>query len=225
MDPGHIMQVGMGFWPSKTLLSAVELGVFTELGCANCQRRELGERLGLHPRGIVATSSTRLVALGFLERDGDGADAALLATRRTARLFLDRNQPALRRRHPGDGQRAPLSLLGRSHRGAADRRSRRTRSSTTGRPMFDELYGDPARLEQFMHAMAGISRRQLPGAGREVRLLAATRRCATSAARPGSCRDRRRAAPPAPALHELRPAGGRADRGARTSRRPGSPIG
>jgi hypothetical protein len=27
----------------------------------------------------------------------------------------------------------------------------------TGRPMFDELYAEPARLEQFMHAMAGIS--------------------------------------------------------------------
>jgi cyclopropane fatty-acyl-phospholipid synthase-like methyltransferase len=26
-----------------------------------------------------------------------------------------------------------------------------------GAPMFDELYGDPSRLEQFMHAMAGIS--------------------------------------------------------------------
>ena len=27
--PDHIMQVGMGFWASKTLLSAVELDLFT----------------------------------------------------------------------------------------------------------------------------------------------------------------------------------------------------
>jgi hypothetical protein len=27
----------------------------------------------------------------------------------------------------------------------------------TGKPMFEELYADPARLEQFMSAMAGIS--------------------------------------------------------------------
>jgi hypothetical protein len=27
----------------------------------------------------------------------------------------------------------------------------------TGKPMFEELYGDPARLEQFMEAMTGIS--------------------------------------------------------------------
>ena len=31
LDPSHIMQVGMGFFASKTLLSAIELGLFTEL--------------------------------------------------------------------------------------------------------------------------------------------------------------------------------------------------
>jgi hypothetical protein len=29
--PEQIMQVGLGFWPSKVLLSAIEMGVFTEL--------------------------------------------------------------------------------------------------------------------------------------------------------------------------------------------------
>jgi hypothetical protein len=29
--PEHILQIGMGFWASKTLLSAVEMGLFTEL--------------------------------------------------------------------------------------------------------------------------------------------------------------------------------------------------
>ena len=29
VDPSQIMQVGMGFWASKTLLSAVELELFT----------------------------------------------------------------------------------------------------------------------------------------------------------------------------------------------------
>src|SRR5436190_21867082 len=32
VDPSHIMEVGMGFWASKTLLSAVELELFTKLG-------------------------------------------------------------------------------------------------------------------------------------------------------------------------------------------------
>ena len=30
-SPEHILQTGMGFWASKTLLSAVEMEVFTEL--------------------------------------------------------------------------------------------------------------------------------------------------------------------------------------------------
>ena len=29
--PQHILQIGLGFWPSKVLLSAVEMGLFTEL--------------------------------------------------------------------------------------------------------------------------------------------------------------------------------------------------
>jgi hypothetical protein len=28
-NPEHILQVGLGFWASKTLLSAVEMGLFT----------------------------------------------------------------------------------------------------------------------------------------------------------------------------------------------------
>ncbi len=31
LTPDKILQVGLGFWGSKTLLSAIELGVFTEL--------------------------------------------------------------------------------------------------------------------------------------------------------------------------------------------------
>jgi hypothetical protein len=33
LKPDHIVQVGLGFWASKVLLSAVEMGVFTELAC------------------------------------------------------------------------------------------------------------------------------------------------------------------------------------------------
>ena len=32
LSPARIMEVGMGFWPAKVLLSAVELGLFTTLG-------------------------------------------------------------------------------------------------------------------------------------------------------------------------------------------------
>src|SRR4051795_7472498 len=71
-DPSAIMQVGMGFWPSKTLLSAVELGVFTKLGANTMTGAELGDRLGLPVRG-TSDFLDGLVALQLLEREGDGA--------------------------------------------------------------------------------------------------------------------------------------------------------
>ena len=64
MDPRRIMQVGMGFWASKTLLSAVELGVFTELAARPATADELGERLGLHERA-GRDFLDALVALGL----------------------------------------------------------------------------------------------------------------------------------------------------------------
>ena len=81
----------------------------------------------------------------------------------------------------------------------------------TGKPMFEELYSDPARLEQFMGAMAGISAGNFQALAEKFdfsKLRDALRR---------RRRDRPAlpivaAQPPAPALHELRPAGGRADR-------------
>ena len=67
VTPDQIMQLGMAFWGSKTLLSAVELGVFSELAKQPLDAEALQSRLGLHPR------STRdffdaLVALGMLDR-------------------------------------------------------------------------------------------------------------------------------------------------------------
>jgi Dimerisation domain len=69
LDPSLIMQVGMGFWPSKTLLSAVELGLFTTLGSGALTGGELAERLELRSRAVYDFLDG-LVALRLLERDG-----------------------------------------------------------------------------------------------------------------------------------------------------------
>ena len=68
VTPDAIMQLGLGFWGSKTLLSAVELGLFTELADRPLEAEELRERLGLHPRSAKDFFDA-LVALGMLERD------------------------------------------------------------------------------------------------------------------------------------------------------------
>ena len=89
--PDAILQTGFAFWNSKVLLSAVELGLFTILGERRLTGAELGKELSLHPRGI-ADFLDALLAMGFLEREGDGATAKYSNTPATA-LFLDRNSP------------------------------------------------------------------------------------------------------------------------------------
>ena len=64
LDPSRILQTGFGFWGSKVLLTAVELGVFTELDDKGMTGEALGKKLGLHPRGIWDFFDC-LVALGF----------------------------------------------------------------------------------------------------------------------------------------------------------------
>src|SRR3954469_12795303 len=90
-DPSQIMQVGMGFWPSKTLLSAVELELFTQLGDDALTGAEVAERIGLHPRAIEDFLDG-LVALRFLERDGVDGDGRYRNTPDTA-AFLDKGSP------------------------------------------------------------------------------------------------------------------------------------
>ena len=68
--PAPILQLGFGFWASKTLLSAVELGVFTELAKGPRDARDAcATRLGLHARS-ARDFLDALVALGMLERNG-----------------------------------------------------------------------------------------------------------------------------------------------------------
>jgi predicted O-methyltransferase YrrM len=148
------MQVGFGFWPSKALLSAVELGLFTELGANAMTGAEVGERLGLHERGIYDFLDG-LVALQLLERDGDGAGARYRNTPETA-AFLDKSKPtyvggilemAGARLYPFWGDLTEGLKTG----------SPQNEIKHSGTAMFEELYSDEARLEQFMDAMTGIS--------------------------------------------------------------------
>ncbi len=67
VTPDRIMQLGMAFWGSKTLLSAVELGVFSELAKQPLDAQALQARLGLHPRS-ARDFFDALVALGMLDR-------------------------------------------------------------------------------------------------------------------------------------------------------------
>ncbi len=144
----------MGFWASKTVLSAVELGLFTQLDAEAMTGEELGERLGLHPRAIYDFLDT-LVALRFLERDGDGSGGRYRNTAESA-AFLNRQSPTY---IGGILEMCNARLYGfwGDLTEALQTGKPQNEIKHTGKPMFDELYSDQARLEQFMEAMQGIS--------------------------------------------------------------------
>src|SRR5687767_8182110 len=87
-SPEKILQTGLAFWPAKTLLSAIELGVFTELASGPASFESLRAKLGLHARSARDFFDT-LVALGFLVRKGDQYSNAAETD-----LFLDRKKPS-----------------------------------------------------------------------------------------------------------------------------------
>jgi predicted nicotinamide N-methyase len=153
LDPTQIMQTANAFWPSKVLLTAVELGVFTTLGEGTMTAAQLGERLKLHPRGTFDFFDA-LVALKFLQRDGDGPHGRYQNTPETA-AFLDKSKPT----YIG----GMLEMLNRrlfgywNNLGTALKTGKpQNEIKTASKGLFDELYADEAALGEFLAAMSGF---------------------------------------------------------------------
>ena len=155
ISPDHILQVGFGFWPSKTLLTAVELDLFSHLADGSKSGRQLESDLGLHPRATFDFLDT-LVALGLLEREGSGENGKYANTPATA-LFLVKSSS----QYVGGilaMANARLYRFWDDLPTALKTGLPQNEIKETGKSMFETLYADPARLEQFMDAMSGISR-------------------------------------------------------------------
>jgi hypothetical protein len=150
VTPEKIMQLGLGFWGSKTLLSAIELGLFTELTAGHLSAKELTERLGLHGRS-ARDFFDALVSLGMLEREGD-----LYRNTAETDLFLVRGKPsyiggmlemANERLYPFWGSLTEGLRTGKPQ----------NEMKTGGAGLFESVYGDPDRLRLFLGAMTGLS--------------------------------------------------------------------
>ena len=154
LDPGPILQTAFAFWSSKVLLTAVQFGAFTKLGDRRMTGAELGAELGLHERGI-SDFFDALVAMRFLDREGDGPSGRYFNTPASA-LYLDASSP----RYVGGWL---VMLNDRLFKFWHDL----PEALLTGRPqneikhgqkgIFEELYAELPKLEQFMGAMTGLS--------------------------------------------------------------------
>jgi hypothetical protein len=153
LDPGYIMQTATAFWASKVLLTAVELDLFSTLGEGAMTASELGDALELHPRGTYDFFDA-LVALKFLHRDSDGPDGRYKNTSETA-AFLNRNSPGY---IGGLPQMLNSRLFGFWNDLGTALKTGKPQSEVkhNGKPMFEELYCDGARLGEFLDAMTGF---------------------------------------------------------------------
>lgn len=151
LTPERILQTGLAFWPAKTLLSAIEIGVFSELSRGPEPFEALSGRLGLHPRAARDFLDT-LVALGFLQREGDR-----YANTAETDLFLDRKKPsyvggilemANARLYPFWGHLTEALRTGQPQ----------NELKTGGAGLFETVYAEPTRLQGFLAAMTGLSR-------------------------------------------------------------------
>jgi precorrin-6B methylase 2 len=146
----ELMKLGLAFWGSKALLSAVELGVFTAVSKGEKDWRQLAAELGLADRGARDFLDT-LVALKVLDR----RDGRYLNTP-AGDKFLVRGKPtyaggflemANARLYPFWGSLTEALKTGRLQNEAKGK----------GDDFFRELYADEDRLKQFLSSMTGIS--------------------------------------------------------------------
>lgn len=145
------MKSGLAFWAAKTLLSAVEMELFTELARQPGDVSAVQGRLGLHPRG-ARDFLDALVALGFLQRQN-----GIYRNSPDTDLFLDKNKPTY---VGGILEMANARLFGFwNHLTAALRTGELQNEARHGGPdFFAAIYADPARLKGFLRAMSGLSR-------------------------------------------------------------------
>ncbi len=152
-NPSRIIETGMGFFAAKTLLTAINMGLFTHLASAELTGMAIKEKLGLHERNLYDFLDA-LVALGFLERTGLKETAKYKNTAETE-IFLDKNKPsyvggmlemANNRLYPfwhtlEDGLKTGLPQNETKH---------------GGKPVFEELYSSKEKTRAFLAAMGGI---------------------------------------------------------------------
>ena len=149
IGPDRIWALGDAFRGAKTFLSAVELGVFTELAQGALDFDELRSKIDIAERG-ARDFFDALVALGVLDRDENSCYRNMPDTD----LYLDRRKPTYiggelehfnRRVYP-DWNQLTLAL-----------RTGKPQSGPRTGSWYPSLYADEAALENFAKGMTGGS--------------------------------------------------------------------
>lgn len=167
VSPSPIMQMATGFWVSKTLMSAVELGVFTKV--ADYQNKsntesipliEFQKMIGIKESRPAEAFTTALVSLGLLRVNKSDEGQKTFSNTEVSSIFLDKNKPT----YIGD-------VITMFNERLYKRWDRLSEAIKTNKPVGEEEGEDiesifdkaksnqdeAERLQKFTHAMHGIS--------------------------------------------------------------------
>ncbi len=152
VDPSNIMQIGMGFWASKTLLTAVKMELFTELAIKPLTGSEVKLKLCLNGRGLYDFLDT-LVALGFLQKKGN-KDTAVYSNSADSDFFLDKNKVSYMGGllEMANNRLYPFwNFLEEGLKRGTPQNEIRTGEQS----IFEKIYSDPDKTREFVNAMGG----------------------------------------------------------------------
>ncbi len=144
-EAAGILDLGQSYWASKALLSAVELGLFSELAGKSASAGELIDKLSLHPRATRDWLDA-LVGLGLLTRE-----EGRYRNTEAADFFLDAHKPGYR-----GGFLRMLNWQFNLWAQLTDL-LRTGEAQTKGPKHFDEFYSRPEAVRGFMVAMDGAN--------------------------------------------------------------------
>jgi len=153
LNPSKILQIGMGFWASKTLLTAVNMDLFTFLGKRELSGKDIKINLGLHQRSLYDFLDA-LVALGFLIRTGLKEKAVYKNSEETD-LFLDKNKPTYIGGILEMSNNRLYPFWNNLEEGLKTGKPQ-NETKNGGKSLFETIYANEERLREFIHGMGGV---------------------------------------------------------------------
>jgi hypothetical protein len=154
-NPENILRTGLAFWASKVLLTATQLELFTHLagrGSLTAADVRAIYDLKCSDRHLFDFLDT-LTSLGFLQRKGL-LESAVYSNTTETEIFLDKNKPGY---IGGMLQMANNRLYSFWHHLEEGLRTGQQQNEAKyGEDLFATIYNEPARLKEFIQAMAGV---------------------------------------------------------------------
>src|SRR6056297_414863 len=153
-DPSNIMKIGMGFFTSKVLLTAVNAGLFTRLSKNPQNINQIKNHMGWtctdrHAMDFLDT----LHSLGFLKREGVGFKSSY-SNSLESDIFLDEDKNS----YIGGMLKMANNRLFRfwADLDLALKTGEAQNESKHGDDIFEAIYSDQEKLKEFIHAMTGV---------------------------------------------------------------------